>query len=310
MNTTPLWQHHAHGKLLITGEYAVLDGALALALPVRYGQSLRVETGEAPNRLLWNSLDRAGKVWFKAAFTGPDFTVEHTTHAPTSTRLQQMLRACRAQNPQFLNDGAGYQVFTQTGFPREWGLGTSSTLIALLARWAEADPYEVLFDTLGGSGYDIACACAEGPLLYRLDGRHPNVQAVDFKPPFADQLFFVFLGKKQNSREGIQHYRRHKPEHADLIENISTITRQCLQCREVHEFARLLLEHERLIGEALGLPRAQDLYFPDFPGVVKSLGAWGGDFVLAAGNEAPQDINAYFRKKGYDTCISYADMVL
>ncbi len=30
----------AHGKLLLSGEYFVLDGALGLALPANYGQHL------------------------------------------------------------------------------------------------------------------------------------------------------------------------------------------------------------------------------------------------------------------------------
>ena len=39
---------YAHGKLLITSEYLVLDGAEALALPTVYGQSLEVETIDEP----------------------------------------------------------------------------------------------------------------------------------------------------------------------------------------------------------------------------------------------------------------------
>ena len=34
---------YSNGKLLITGEYLVLDGAKALALPTKYGQYLTVE---------------------------------------------------------------------------------------------------------------------------------------------------------------------------------------------------------------------------------------------------------------------------
>lgn len=310
MNKEPLWHHRANGKLLLTGEYAVLDGALALALPVRYGQSLRVEPGDTPGQLHWKSIDQHGTAWFEAAFSLPGLTVISTTQANTAIQLQAFLHACRRQAPVFLNHDQGLQVFTQTDFPREWGLGTSSTLIALLARWAEVDPYPVLFDTLGGSGYDIACAFAEGPLLYRLANRHPEIQPADFHPVFSDQLFFVFLGKKQNSREGIRHYRQFVSENNRLADDISAITRQCLLCSDLGTFTSLLLEHERLIGRALGLPRAQDLYFADFPGVVKSLGAWGGDFVLAAGNGSADDTFAYFRRKGYDTCIPYGEMVL
>lgn len=310
MDKKLVWENRAHGKLLLTGEYVVLDGALALALPVRYGQRLQAEPGEIPGVLHWKSLDHVGNTWFEATFSLPGLSLINATDQSTAIVLQTMLHACRQQASGFMNHKEGLQVCTQTDFPREWGLGTSSTLIALLARWAGVDPYPVLFDTLGGSGYDIACAFAEGPLLYRLTNRHPEIEAASFYPVFSNRLFFVFLGKKQNSREGIRHYRNHAPENEGLANDISAITRQCLECSDLDTFTGLLLEHERLIGRALGLPRAQELYFADFPGVIKSLGAWGGDFVLAAGSGPVEETFAYFRSKGYGACIPYRKMVL
>ncbi len=55
------------------------------------------------------------------------------------------------------------------------------------------------------------------------------------------------------------------------------------------------------------MERIQDQLFPDFDGFVKSLGAWGGDFVMAGGEG---DIPSYFRVKGYGTVLRYRDMVL
>jgi len=301
--------HFAHGKLLLTGEYAVLDGALALALPVRYGQTLQAETSE-PGTLHWASIDETGLVWFEAAFALPSLDLLRATDAPTAQRLWDMLRACQRQTPSFLGTAAGWTVQTRTDFPRAWGLGTSSTLIAALARWAGADPYQVLFETLGGSGYDIACAFADGPLLYRLDGLIPHTERVDFAPPFAEQLFFVFLEKKQDSRAGIRRFREQAQRDTGLVHAVSALTRQCLAARTLPDFCALLLEHERLIGQTLDLPRAQDLYFPDFPGTIKSLGAWGGDFVLAASAEPAAETVRYFREKGFSTCLAYRDMVL
>lgn len=295
----------AHGKLLLTGEYAVLDGALALALPVHYGQTLDVTPGE-PGLLHWTSLDETGRPWFDATFALPGLNLLASSDEPTAQRLLQMLDACRRQNPLFLSDAQGRRVCTRTDFPRAWGLGTSSTLIAALARWADADPYQVLFETFGGSGYDIACAFADGPLLYRLNGAIPQVEPVVFEPPFAGNLFFVFLGKKQDSRAGIRHFREHAQHDPGLIAAVSTLTTNCLKARTPAEFSTVLLEHEHLIGRALGLPRAQDLYFADFPGVVKSLGAWGGDFVLAASDAG--DVQGYFLKKGFGVCIPFGEM--
>ena len=59
-------------------------------------------------------------------------------------------------------------ITTKLTFPRAWGLGTSSTLISLIAQWAKCDPFELLFEAFGGSGYDIACATANSPISYQL----------------------------------------------------------------------------------------------------------------------------------------------
>ena len=46
--------YRANGKLLLTGEYLVLKGALALALPTKLGQTMTVETVHAPS-LRWDA---------------------------------------------------------------------------------------------------------------------------------------------------------------------------------------------------------------------------------------------------------------
>ena len=45
----------SHGKLLLTGEYVVLDGALSLAIPTVFGQDLKVENNTF-GELHWISL--------------------------------------------------------------------------------------------------------------------------------------------------------------------------------------------------------------------------------------------------------------
>ena len=52
---------YSNGKLLLTGEYMVLDGAIALAIPTKFGQSLTVEKLEEP-KINWKSIDKNGKV--------------------------------------------------------------------------------------------------------------------------------------------------------------------------------------------------------------------------------------------------------
>ena len=51
----------------------------------------------------------------------------------------------------------------------------------------------------------------------------------------------------------------------------------------------------------------QERLFNDFNGALKSLGAWGGDFILAATETDP---TSYFKNKGLNTVIPYKDMIL
>jgi hypothetical protein len=105
---------------------------------------------------------------------------------------------------------------------------------------------------------------------------------VSFNPPFKDELFFYYLGNKQDSREGIKHYKSLDTGNISwLVDQVTQITNEVLLSSDLSSFEDLLLQHERLISDGLGLPRAQDLFFPNFKGVIKSLGAWGGDFVLS-----------------------------
>lgn len=307
---TPTFQTRARGKLLLTGEYAVLDGALALALPARFGQILHASPRPGPPFLHWSAADPGGR-WFQAQMgILPELHIRDASDRDTAIRLQSFLQACRRQNPAFLSGTIGFQVTTETDFPRAWGLGTSSTLIAALARWAGADPYPVLFETLGGSGYDLACAYAEGAILYRLTDGAPSVQPAAFDPPFADRLFFIFLEKKQDSRLGIQRYRESAGRQPDFLEKISALTAQALTAPDLPSFEAVVREHEALVGALLNLPPVKTALFPDYWGEVKSLGAWGGDFVLATSDRGDAATRQFFNEKGFGVFMRWNEMMV
>jgi mevalonate kinase len=305
----------AHGKLLLTGEYAVLDGARALAVPTRQGQTLQVTASDS-NDLEWTSTDANGHDWFHAQFDPADnFALRTTNDDGVAHRLAQILQACRAHCPGFLAQmRIGAQARIAADFPLDWGLGSSSTLVALLARWSGANPYQLLEASFGGSGYDLACAFANGPIVYERPAQgfsEDRFREVPFAPAFADHLYFVYLGKKQDSRAGIQRYRAlANNDNAALAQRISTLTDQLLASTDLAAFEDILLEHERLIAQTLQLDRAQGLYFHDWEGQIKSLGAWGGDFVLATSNRDAAATKAYFAARGFGVCISYGEMVL
>ncbi|WP_149274701.1 GYDIA family GHMP kinase [Pareuzebyella sediminis] len=300
---------YSHGKLLITGEYAVLDSALSLAIPTTYGQSLSV-TKINSGHLTWKSYDEKGNLWFESILTFEELSSRKkpVRKNPVEDSLLKILRDARKYNPRFLATTSGYSVETTLEFPPSWGLGSSSTLINNIALWADVDPYKLLWNSFGGSGYDIACARHTKPILYELKKPRPVVKEIDFRPPFSKQVYFVHLGKKQNSREGISHYRNMDFDVRKLVSEITRITKQILQCTTLSNFEILLEEHEHILSKTLHLPTVRETLFPDYNGLVKSLGAWGGDFVMVTGNG--EFIRDYFKNKGYHTIVPFDEMVL
>ena len=221
--------------------------------------------------------------------------------------LQSILQEARKLDPDFLQSETGFVVKTNLTFPRDWGLGSSSTLINNIAQWAKVDAFELLGNSFSGSGYDIANAQNDTPILYKLEEEKPMVQPIVFNPDFKDQLYFIHLNKKQDSREGIKRYKEKRGKVKDQLKSISEISQEILNTEELSEFEKLIEKHESIIASIIELPKVKDRLFPDYFGAIKSLGAWGGDFILATGNE---NTPAYFEKKGYATVIPYSEMVL
>ena len=91
-----------------------------------------------------------------------------------------------------------------------------------------------------------------------------------------------------------------------LIEAISKITHSMSRTENLRSFTALVQEHEALLSHQLQRPTIKERIFHDFDGAIKSLGAWGGDFILATGRESAQD---YFKNKGYSIVIPYSDMI-
>jgi mevalonate kinase len=298
---------YSNGKLLLTGEYVVLDGAEALAVPTRFGQNLVIRKGQ--NReFKWTSFDSDKSIWFQDILTFSEIKNKNVSEKNDAVKntLIEILHQANLQNPTILNQ-LGFEIETHLTFPRNWGLGTSSTLINNIAQWFQIDAFELLRKSFGGSGYDIACAQTNSPIIYQLENEIPNFKTVSFNPTFKDQIYFVYLNQKQSSKSAITTYLTQRHKSPSICSKINTITQEVIHCKTLDAFAQLMEYHEILLSEVLETITIKEQLFSDFEGVIKSLGAWGGDFIMVISLKDPKN---YFSEKGYRLILGFDEVVL
>tara|TARA_B100001564_G_scaffold138294_1_gene116159 strand:- start:1717 stop:2631 length:915 start_codon:yes stop_codon:yes gene_type:complete len=291
---------HSNGKLLISGEYLVLDGALSLALPCKFGQYLNF-TEDSNGTLEWISKDMNDTIWFTAYFEAKTLKVLKTSNYNTVKWVKKILEFCNKNS--LKNKSLQGKIECKLEFPNNWGLGSSSTLLNNLASLYEVNPYDLHFSTTNGSGYDIACAGSNSALTYQVIENIPQVKKMDWSPVFKDEILFIFLKKKQKSNLEVKRFKELKKD-PDLISRISSITKEIIYSKTIEEFEHLLDEHEAITGQYIQSETVKSKYFSDYEGSVKSLGAWGGDFVLATRKN-----KNYFLDKGFDTILSFSEII-
>lgn len=298
----------SHGKLLLTGEYLVLLGAKGLALATQPQQILQVEPN-SENYFSWIAYDENNNKWLtlKFHFIKDQIQILDSNDENKADALIKLLELIFQMKPSLFKKPLIFS--TQLQFNLNWGLGSSSTLIANLSKWSEIDPYKLLGQSFGGSGYDIAVAMTGNNLTFSRNGNIES-SSVDFSPPFADHMWFVYLNKKKSSREAIRDFSKKLDHAASLsgIKKITSITERTLSAENLEEFEELMLDHETVLSDILNEPTIREQHFPDFKhGIIKSLGAWGGDFALVTGTSEEVD---YFRRCGYETIIPFKDLIL
>ena len=166
----------------------------------------------------------------------------------------------------------------------------------------------MLRKSFGGSGYDIACAQHNSAIIYQLDTEEkPIVEVIDFSPNYTENIYFVYLNKKQNSRHAIQNYMNKQQFLTKKTTTISEITNRLVLSSNLETTTGLLDHHEIILSDILEMETVKERLFPDFKGTIKSLGAWGGDFVMVLSKENP---TPYFTSKGYETILRYEEMIL
>lgn len=292
------------GKLMLTSEYVAVDGALVLAIPTKLGQELFYTENEDQKSLIFWEAYHQNQLWLNATIDYKNWKILETNDSKASEFILKTLKNVQNLSEIKLKSDTSYHIKTNLQFPSDFGLGSSSTLMNNLAEWANIDPFILNEISLGGSGYDVAVAKEKSAVLY---SRFPErvYETIDFQPNFKDELIFIHLNQKQDSREGISHYRS-KPTSTELINDYSALTKKIVNSQNLEEFSELMTIHEQKLSDFLETPTVKEKYFQDCPSFVKSLGAWGGDFVLASKFGDYQD---YFKQRGFSKIFSWKDLI-
>ena len=292
------------GKLMLTSEYVAVDGALVLAIPTKLGQELFYTENEDQKSLIFWEAYHQNQLWLKTTIDYKNWKILETNDFKASEFILKTLKNVQNLSEIKLKNDTSYHIKTNLQFPSDFGLGSSSTLMNNLAEWANIDPFILNEISLGGSGYDVAVAKEKSAVLY---SRFPErvYETIDFQPNFKDELIFIHLNQKQDSREGISHYRS-KPTSTELINDYSALTKKIVNSQNLEEFSELMTIHEQKLSDFLETPTVKEKYFQDCPSFVKSLGAWGGDFVLASKFGDYQD---YFKQRGFSKIFSWKYLI-
>jgi len=298
----------SHSKLMISGEYLVLKGALSLAVPLRFEQKLKIHETKGTSSVIWESMIN-NCLWFYATILLPDFSITDTNIPGISETLRRILIAAKGLNPLFLVRNNEYQVISEMDFDPDWGIGSSSSLISNIAYWADCDPFQLNYQIFNGSGYDIACSRASSPIVYELKDNQPNFREANFHPSFHHQLYFVYLNRKQSSKDSI-HKMDYSVIKAEDLQAISDLTLGLEKTTDLFTFRSLIDHHEEIIAKIIRLPTVKKHLFNDFNGSVKSLGAWCGDFILAASSAPEEYVRDYFKNKNLEVIFRYNEVVL
>ena len=110
-----------------------------------------------------------------------------------------------------------------------------------------------------------------------------------------------------DSRQAILKYREADFSKKEFLHSITVKSLFFADCKDLNFFIAGMTLHEQMISEVLEITPIKEMLFPDYQGGVKSLGGWGGDFILAASDKVGPE---YFKERGYQTVIPFNEMKL
>lgn len=291
---------YASGKLMLFGEYLVLRGSKCLAVPLVAGQSLIIRPYGGSD-ILWECFEGDSK-WLEILFS-ETLEIVKTSDKEKTLIVQNLLKLILKEKPQLKISGNSFRY--EINFHRKYGFGTSATFISLLSQWSGVDPYILLEKSFGGSGFDVATATATSPVIYQMHER--TIVPVRISETIQPQLLFIYLGKKQHSAREVLSFEKMNTS-ANQVSQMNAIVNNALSCEDIETMESLMEESEKLISKILNAVPVKKMYFEDYPFAIKSLGAWGGDFIMATFRDE-DTARQYFNKKGCKPVFNYKQLI-
>lgn len=236
------------------------------------------------SHLNWQASDNEGNVWFNAEINTEIMHASVSSNNDVANTLIQLLSIVKKFNPG-LFEHKTLRIETETEFALNSGLGTSSTLVCLLADWSGIDPFMLQKEVFQGSGYDVAVCRTGKPIVYWLENSKPCWSPFHLDDSLTKNWVLIFTGKKMNSREAV----------SATAGRISSAVNNPLFRWQLDQIVKglknpgnkIMLEAgiemwQGMLSTLLGLKRTyDDLGLIPVPGgMCKYLGAWGGDVIL------------------------------
>lgn len=306
---------YAPGKILLNGEYTVLVGFEGMALPVKCGQWLDSWIFNTPpngaDTLYYQALDENEQPWFQLNISLEELLPSSEISSEDKSVSDTFLKMLNMVPESFFEPGKSIRLVTRLEFNRNSGLGSSSTFVALMSQFFRLNPHEVQAQLFGGSGYDVAIAQVQKPLIF-----WKNPQGVHFRPwklssSLTQQWHIVFWGEKVNSRNSSAAVKETLDQlsgdtaYKMQLEKILSLTRDAQDIPTLETSLEIM---QMFLSQLLGLETPyQSLQMkPVSQGLCKWLGAWGGDMLLV-NKKILQEYPSIFKNK---TVVAWNDWVI
>lgn len=286
---------------MLFGEFLVLRGSQSLAIPLKLGQTLQVLPFE--EGILWQCYEVSGNCWLEILFS-KELEILHTSDLEKAALIQKLLFFIKREKEDLSLSGLHFKF--ELAFDRHFGFGTSSTLLSLLSQWSGVDAYVLSEQSFQTSGYDIAAATAVKPFVYRVKNKLENQSSLP--ETITNHLLFIFSGGKQSTAKRVAYFNQHTSDSSKSVEQMNQIVASAVRCTDIREWEQLMMESEQLIAPLLDMLPVKEAHFSDYPYAIKSLGAWGGDFIMA-GYRNIEEAKDYFQKKQMHPVFTYPELV-